>query len=320
MDSTLAAWLAAGDGTDAEFVDRVWRLVLRREPDAESRERALAKLADGSLSRATLLRELFSEGEFGRVARFDDGIAFARGARERGERPRGLTAPPGVDERAIEVPWCLARAGGPRVLDVGYAHAEPPYLAGLVGLGAELTGVDLAQAEVPGLRSVLGDARALPFDDRSFECVLCISTLEHIGRDNELYGLAAETDDAGAARALVEMRRVLVPDGRLVVTVPCGEEQNLGWQVQRPPADWVALFEGAGLIVFEDEVYELGDEGWRSTASFSSAGVRYGERGPGASAVLCAELRPRRLSELVRLAVRDMRHRDEPRRSTRGDG
>jgi hypothetical protein len=72
--------------------------------------------------------------------------------------------------------------------------------------------------------------------------------------------------------------------------------------------------------VFEDEVYELGDEGWRSTASFSPGGVRYGERGPGASAVLCAELRPRRISELVRLAVRDVRHRDEPRRSTRGDG
>jgi hypothetical protein len=116
------------------------------------------------------------------------------------------------------------------------------------------------------------------------------------------------------------MRRVLVRDGRLVVTVPCGEEQNLGWQVQRPPADWIRLFERAGLIVFEDEVYELGDEGWRSTASFSPGGVRYGERGPGASAVLCAELRPRRISELVRLAVRDVRHRDEPRRSTRGDG
>ena len=320
MEATLAAWLAAAEGPDEEFVDRAWRLVLRREPDAESRDRALSKLADGTLSRATLLRELVSDTEFARVAMFDDGVAFARGARARGERPRGLTAPAGTDERAIEVPWCLARAGGQRVLDVGYAFAEPAYLAGLVGLGVELTGVDLAQAEVPGMRSVLGDVRALPFDDRSFDFALCISTLEHIGRDNELYGLATEPDEQGAERALAELRRVLVPDGRLVVSVPCGEEQDLGWQVQRPPAGWVSLFEGAGFVVFEDEVYELGDEGWRSTASFVPEGVRYGERGPGASAVLCAELRPRRISELVRLAVRDVRHRDEPRRSTRGDG
>ena len=89
--------------------------------------------------------------------------------------------------------------------------------------------------------------------------------------------------------------------------------------MQRPPVDWVALFEESGFVVFEDEIYELGTEGWRSTSSFLPAGVRYGERGPGASGVLCAELRPRRLTEVLRLAVRDVRHRDEPRRSTRGD-
>src|SRR5262249_51182062 len=155
------------------FVDRAWRFVLRREVDSESRERALAKLGDGTLSRATLLRELFSDEEFARVARFDDGVAFARGARARGGRARELTAPPGTDERAVEMPWCLARAAGRRVLDVGYAFAEPAYLAGLVALDAEVVGVDLAHAEVPGLRSVLGDVRAVPFDDGSFDTVLC---------------------------------------------------------------------------------------------------------------------------------------------------
>ena len=44
--------------SDQEFVDAAFRLVLRREPDAEARSRALAKLAEGTLSRASLLREL----------------------------------------------------------------------------------------------------------------------------------------------------------------------------------------------------------------------------------------------------------------------
>jgi SAM-dependent methyltransferase len=320
VDPTLAAWLAAGEGSNDEFVDWAWRRVLRREADPDARARAVARLGDGTLSRATLLRELISEEEFDRVAVFDDALALAMGARLGGERPRGLHGPPATDERVIEVPWCLARYGGePRVLDVGYAFAEPAYLAGLVALGAEeLVGVDLAEAEVPGLRAVVGDVRELPFGKRSFDFALCISTLEHIGRDNEIYGLTGDADEQGAQRALAELRRVLTDGGRLLVSVPCGEEQDLGWQVQRPPADWVGLFEAAGMIVFEDEVYELAAEGWQSTGSLNPAGVRYGERGPGASAVLCAELRPRRLSELARLAVRDLRHRHEPRRSTFG--
>jgi SAM-dependent methyltransferase len=321
VNPALAAWLASSAGSDEEFVDQLWRLVLRRDPEPAARERALAKLADCTLSRARLLHELVSDAEFAHVTLLDDALAFAAGARLRDERPRKIPGPPGTDERVIEIPWCLARyRGEARVLDVGYAFAEPPYLAGLVALGAaELVGVDLAQAEVPGLRSTLADVRELPFGERSFELAICISTLEHVGRDNERYGLGVHSDERGAERALRSLHRVLESSGRLLVSVPCGEEQELGWQVQRPPSEWVALFERAGFTVFEDEVYELDDEGWHSTSSFEPAGVRYGERGPGASGVLCAELRPRRLAEVVRLAIRDLRHRGEPRRSTRGD-
>ncbi len=281
----------------------------------------MLRLGEGTLSRARLLHELASDDEFAHVMVLDDAVAFARGARLRDERPRNLAGPPASDERVIEIPWCLSRyRGEARVLDAGYAFAEPAYLAGLVGLGAaELVGVDLATAEVPGLRATVADVRELPFDAGSFELALCISTLEHVGRNNAVYGLDADDDPRGAERALASLHRALATHGRLLVTTPCGEEQDLGWQVQRPPADWVGLYEGAGFIVFEDEIYELGAEGWHSTSSFDPAGVRYGERGPGASAMLCAELRPRHLGEVLRLAIRDLRHRGEPRRSTRGD-
>src|SRR5207237_140956 len=84
----------------------------------------------------------------------------------------------------------------------------PAYLAGLVALGASgLAGVDLAEADVPGLRSVIGDVRQLPFEDGSFDLVLCISTLEHVGRDNTVYGLAREEDEEGLDAALRELRR-----------------------------------------------------------------------------------------------------------------
>jgi len=317
----LAAWLDALDGDDAEVVDRLWRLVLRRDAEPEARERAVERLAQG-MSRAALLQELVESAEFARVRTFDDGLALAAAARRaprkvRGPaRPRRLEAPAGSEERFVEIPWVLARYDGEeRVLDVGYAFAEPAYLAGLVALGASgLTGVDLAEADVPGVRSVVGDVRQLPFEDGSFELVLCISTLEHVGRDNTVYGLAHEQDEEGMDAALRELRRVLARRGRLLVTVPCGEEEALGSQLQLEPRAWVRRFHQAGLLVFEDELYELTPDGWRSV-TLLTPGLRYGDRGPGASAVLCAELRRSGVAERLRVWVRDLRHRREPRRS-----
>ena len=306
MDERLAAWLAHED------LDALWRRVLRRPIEADERAATGERLAHG-MSRSALLQELATSAEFEHLKRLDDAVAWAAAQRRTGERPRNLEAPPGVDERPVEIPWCLARYGGePRVLDVGYAFAERAYLAGLVALGAEeLTGVDLVALDVPGLRSVQADVRKLPFADDAFDVAFAISTLEHVGRDNTQYGLVAEEGDTLDA-ALRELRRVAA---RVLVTVPTGERELLPEQSVYAPAEWVERFERAGLVVFEDELYELTPDGWRSVAELSP-GLRYGARGPAASAVLCAELRPRTVGERLRLAVRDRRHRGDVRRVT----
>ena len=300
MDEALRAWLDAGEGDDEEFVERAFRLVLRRPPDDKARARAVAKLAAGTLSRTTLLHELTTAPESERIRLLDDGIAFARGARNRGERPRRLRGPPETDERVVELPWVLARLRPGRALEVGYAFAEPPYLAALLRAGFdELTGVDLAEADVPGMTTVRADVRELPFDRGVFDLVLCVSTLEHVGADNTGYGLAAETDGGSRLGALRELRRVLSPQGRLLVTVPCGEPGDYGWFRQEDVRGWTRLFTRAGFFVEEQEVYELTAAGWRANPELETTGLRYGERGPAASAVLCAELSPRRLRRLL---------------------
>jgi SAM-dependent methyltransferase len=324
MQGDLHEWLASASGTDEEFVDRAWRLMLRRAPEADGRARALEKLRDGTLSRAGLLRQLVRSEEFDRVAVLDAALAFAAAERARPRdgggpwRPRELRAPATGDERAIEIPWALARYDGEgHVLDIGYAFAEPAYLAGLVALGAiDLVGIDLATADVPGLRSVVADVRALPFSDSSYDLAFCISTLEHIGRDNEVYDVDAERDDAGDEAALRELHRVLTKDGRLLVSVPTGEHDDQGWQIQRTPEEWIAVFERAGFIVYEDELYLRAANGWRRASLAEARTARYGSGGPGAGAVLLAELHPDTFGGKMRLAVRDVRHRDEVRRST----
>lgn len=298
------------------FVEQVWRLVLRRDPDPDAAER----LRRGEVSRARLVREMVESREFELVELLDDGLALAQRERltlrdVRGPaRPRGLRAPAWSDERAIEIPWCLARYDAEaRVLDVGSANALPAYVDGLRALGAPgLVTVDLAQPA-----DVIADVRDLPFEDASFDLAVCISTLEHVGYDNTVYGVGEERDESGQGTALRELDRVVARDGRLLVTVPTGERDDQGWQLQRPPLDWIALFERSGFVVFEDELYVHDADGWRTGTLAEAEAARYGSSGPGAGAVLLAELRPGRLGEKVRLAVRDARHPDEPRRSTR---
>lgn len=298
MDDRLDAHLELAALSREELVRRAYRLVLRRDPEPGAAERPV--------STATLVHELVSSDEFGRLRALDDALKAALAAE--GD-PRFLEAPPGSDERAIEIPWALARAReAKRVLDVGSAHAEPAYLAALLRLGAaDLVGVDAAEAEIPGLETVVADVRSLPFEDGRFDVVLCVSTLEHVGRDNRVYGLGEERDPDAIDDALVELGRVLRPDGRLVATVPTGEPEDHGWFVQLDPDGWNGRFVAAGFRVLEEEVYAAGGAGWRAVPSFDPAGVRYRGRGAGAAAVLCASLGPvsgfRRLARRARAAV-----------------
>ena len=236
MDDRLAVFRAVADAAPEEVVDRAYRLVLRRAPEPGVGEDLAARLARGEISPARLLHDLVTSEEGTRVRALDDAIAFARNARLRDERPRAIPAPPNTDERLVEIPWALSRYRGERrVLDVGYAHAEPAYLAALLAAVPESpTGVDLVEADVPGFTSVVADLRALPFADDSFDVAFCISTLEHVGQDNRLYGHGpgpVPASDDAMLQALHELRRVALR-ALLFLVVP-------SYLLTRLTAEWV---------------------------------------------------------------------------------
>jgi SAM-dependent methyltransferase len=206
-----------------------------------------------------------------------------------------------MPEWAIGATWALARVPPDLdILDVGTAYAAEAYAAAVQRLAARR--LVLVDAATTGLPVVEGDVRALPFAPASFDVILCLNTLHHVGADNRAFDLPAEHKPASQVTALASLRQTVRPDGRVFIAVPCGAPADLGMMTIRSAEEWLALFEQAGFFVFEQEVYELTAEGWLShDAPYPSP--EYGQRGPGASALLQAELRPGRLRQTARRAL-----------------
>ena len=75
---------------------------------------------------------------------------------------------------------------------------------------------------IPGLLSVAGDIKRLPFEDGSVASISSLHVLEHIGLGR--YG--DPLDPQGSVRGAAELARVLAPGGRLYVSVPTGRDQT----------------------------------------------------------------------------------------------
>jgi SAM-dependent methyltransferase len=100
---------------------------------------------------------------------------------------------------------------GVRALDLGCGTGA--FTAVLAGVGADVIGAEVAEAALeraraahPGLSfELVGFDAPLPFDDCAFALVWASEVIEHV---------------ADTARWLSEVRRVLAPAGRLLLTTP----------------------------------------------------------------------------------------------------
>ena len=203
----------------------------------------------------------------------------------------------GFCERVVEVPWVLRHLPRPagRVLDVGTAFAPTVYHRQLVRLpAAERHGVDLVTFELPNVVSHRADVRDLPFADGSFDHVICISALEHMGLDNERYvgRDGSARDESGDVTALRELGRVAGRDGRVLVTVPGGATRTFDWLRQYSADAWSDLVARAGMTIETLDLFEQNlEQGWQPCSPAALERRDYNRDAIGAGGLICAKLR-----------------------------
>jgi SAM-dependent methyltransferase len=211
-----------------------------------------------------------------------------------------------MDERVVEWPWVLSNGPRGHVLDAGSALNHAEVLAHYLPCVDDLHIVTLEPEDQAytgnRISYVFADLRDLPYRDDLFDTVVSVSTLEHVGMSNERYGVddeRTEDPDVELAAAVRELRRVAKPGGTLLITVPYGRPDDLGWfrVFDRRLVDHlIASAEPADASV---AVYRYDASGWQLSDLDAAADAVYREHtldpspadlAPNARAVACLRL------------------------------
>jgi demethylmenaquinone methyltransferase/2-methoxy-6-polyprenyl-1,4-benzoquinol methylase len=167
----------------------------------------------------------------------------------------------------------LKGAPGRRLADIGGGTGN--YARALRREGWEPVVVDrspemLGWAAAKGLETVQADAQRLPFENQSFDAATMISMLHHV-------------EDRGAA--LAEARRILRPQGRLVLNGYTGEDAAALWILNYFPSSrrWIGATHPPRAAILEElpgaqlSTIEFEDLEDASLAALSSDPKRVGE-------------------------------------------
>lgn len=217
-----------------------------------------------------------------------------------------------IDERIVEYPWLISRL--------------PPSSGTLLDAGSALNFETLMKLPVLNEKTVhvvtlhpesncfwqksisyeFADLRDLPLRDDYFDQIACISTLEHVGLNTEIYtSERVERLQKGDYKlAASELWRVLKPGGHLYLTMPFGKPCSLDWLQQFNATMITDLLELLRPSEASEVYYRYDANGWTVSnanacgdseytppESWASATSQSGQGTPvAAGAVVCLDL------------------------------
>lgn len=213
-----------------------------------------------------------------------------------------------LDERLVEYPWLFSRLPETpgELLDAGSVLNHGFILSHPALKSKKITIMTLAPEGHSfwnvGINYVYGDLRQTYFRGDYFDFIVCVSTLEHIGLDNQRFHSSEINEAASGSHLAVvqEFRRMLKPGGRCYITVPFGKRLRAQWHQVFDGAmvdEMVAAF--APALLTEMYFRHLPDVGWQTSSRSASADAVYFDfevdqpwKGcpAAAEAVLCLEM------------------------------
>jgi SAM-dependent methyltransferase len=192
----------------------------------------------------------------------------------------------GLDERVIEYPWVFANLSqGGLLLDAGSALNFLGLIRLLKDSDHELMIYTLAPERKcfwnESVSYHFGDLRNQPFKSGLFDNIVCISTLEHIGMDNQNYGYTSESiSENDFILAVNEMSRVLKTGGNLLITLPYGYRDYVKWNnsifMRQFDAELLQLLiQSQPHIQFEVCFFKYTAQGWQQASQDECENVHY---------------------------------------------
>jgi 2-polyprenyl-3-methyl-5-hydroxy-6-metoxy-1,4-benzoquinol methylase len=191
-----------------------------------------------------------------------------------------------LDERIVEYPWLFSKLHNfsGRLLDAG-SVLNFDYLLSALEIDNKSIFISTLAPEKKafwqlGVSYVYEDMRNSCFKDGYFDCIVCLSVIEHVGMDNtKLYtsdqSKMEKTNDSYLL-FISELRRMLKPGGRVYLSMPFGHHQSYGWlQVfdESMVNRIVTEFRPTGEVI--KHYFRYHNNGWSKSDSLSASQCRY---------------------------------------------
>ena len=137
-----------------------------------------------------------------------------------------------LHSRCIEYPFAASNLGDAKIiLDVGSAKCNKLWISWLDSLNIDVYATDYDELIYPvkniNFRKL--DIRKLDFQTNTFDKIIAVSVIEHIGLDSPQVWSKEKpkTEDDGDIKAFKEFLRVLKPGGEIIMTFPFGIRNEL---------------------------------------------------------------------------------------------
>ncbi|MFC1739680.1 class I SAM-dependent methyltransferase, partial [Planctomycetota bacterium] len=162
--------------------------------------------------------------------------------------PQGIRA---VNERIIEVPFVLSHVQGEKLKILDFGCTRSWISLSLASSGHKVYGVDLRDYNFKHKNFTFHKGDILNFDQRDFDIVICLSTLEHIG-----LGAYGEDYNPQVLRDVIQkIYKILKATGVLILTLPVGVSSVDDFERSFAPEEIIELITQANFELKKERYF-----------------------------------------------------------------